>query len=152
MLYEKIIEIIVYLLNELRNNKQLGEVDLENLTKLGYSANEINTAFSWVYSKIHAGESIFKSEIKGHKSFRILHELEKNVISPEAYGYLIQLHELGLINDSDIEVIIERVMLSSYSKVDAPDMKAYVAAFLLGVDDMTNNNRRIMINTDNTIN
>jgi uncharacterized protein Smg (DUF494 family) len=64
MLYEKIIEIIVYLLSELKANKQLTEVDMHKLENLGYTPNEINTAFSWVYSKIYAGEKIFVNDKK----------------------------------------------------------------------------------------
>src|SRR5438046_4866387 len=118
MLYEKIIEIIVYLLAEIKENKHIGEADMENLSKLGYTQNEINTAFSWIYTKIYAGEKIFNDENTRSKSFRMLHDVEKNVVTPEAYGYLIQLRELGVITDMDIEVIIDKIMLSSYNKID----------------------------------
>jgi uncharacterized protein Smg (DUF494 family) len=151
MLYEKIIEIIVYLLGELKKNRQLGEIDLKNLSKLGYTQNEINTAFGWIYSKIYAGEKIFHEENSKNRSFRVLHDVEKNVITPEAFGYLIQLKELGLITDMDIEVMIDKIMLSAYNKIDLEDIKGYIAAYLLDIDDMTNSNRRIMINTNDTI-
>jgi uncharacterized protein Smg (DUF494 family) len=151
MLYEKIIEIIVFLLGELKKNKQLAEIDLENLSSLGYTQNEINTAFGWIYSKIYAGEKIFNEDSIKSRSFRMLHDVEKNVIAPEAYGYLIQLKELGLITDMDIEVIIDKIMLSAYNKIGLEDIKGYIAAYLLDIDDMTNSNRRIMINTNDTI-
>ena len=152
MLYEKIIEIIVYLLGELKKNKQLGDIELENLSHLGYTQNEINTAFSWIYTKIYAGEKIFNDETSRNKSFRMLHDVEKNVISPEAYGYLIQLRELGVITDMDIEVIIDKIMLSSFNKIDVEDIKGYIAAYLLDIDDLNNSNRRIGLNTNDTIN
>lgn len=151
MLYEKIIEIIVFLLGELKKNKQLGEIELESLSSLGYTQSEINTAFSWIYSKIYAGEKIF-NDTSASRSFRVLHDVEKNIIAPEAYGYLIQLRELGAITDMEIEVIIDKVMLSAYSKVGIEDIKSYVAAYMLDIDDMTNSNRRIGLNTNDTIN
>jgi len=152
MLYEKIIEIIVYLLGELKKNKQLGDIELENLSHLGYTQNEINTAFSWIYTKIYAGDKIFNDEKARSKSFRMLHDVEKNVVTPEAYGYLIQLRELGVITDMDMEVIIDKIMLSSYNKIDVEDIKGYIAAYLLDIDDMNNSNRRIGLNTNDTIN
>ena len=152
MLYEKIIEIIVYLLSEMKKNKQLGEIEVEQLSNLGYTQNEINTAFSWIYSKIYAGEKIFTDETVKSRSFRVLHDVEKNVITPEANGYLIQLRELGLITDMDIETIIDKIMLSAYNKVEVEDMKSYIAAYLLDLDDMNNSNRRIALNTNDTIN
>jgi uncharacterized protein Smg (DUF494 family) len=152
MLYEKIIEIIVYLLSEMKKNKQLGEIEVEQLSNLGYTQNEINTAFSWIYSKIYAGEKIFTEETVKSRSFRVLHDVEKNVITPEANGYLIQLRELGLITDMDIETIIDKIMLSAYNKIEVEDMKSYIAAYLLDLDDMNNSNRRIALNTNDTIN
>ena len=151
MLYEKIIEIIVFLLSELRNNKQLTEVDMHKLENLGYTQNEINTAFSWVYSKIYAGEKIFAEKQKENNSQRFLHDLEQNIISPEAYGYLIQLKELGLISNMDIDLIIDKIMVSSYNKVDEPDMKLIIANYLLDIDEMHDTNNRVMINTNDTI-
>jgi uncharacterized protein Smg (DUF494 family) len=151
MLYEKIIEIIVFLLSELKNNKQLTEVDMHKLENLGYTQNEINTAFSWVYSKIYAGEKIFVEKQKENNSQRFLHDLEQNIISPDAYGYLIQLKELGLINNMDIDLIIDKIMVSSYNKVDEPEMKLIIANYLLDIDEMHDTNNRVMINTNDTI-
>jgi uncharacterized protein Smg (DUF494 family) len=152
MLYEKIIEIIVFLLTEIKNNKQLAEIDTDKLSKLGYTQNEINTAFSWVYSKLYSGEKVFSEEQKDTKSQRFLHDVEQNIISPEAYGYLIQLKELGLLNNMDIDIIIDRAMVSSFSKVELADMKLMIASYLLDIDDMNDSNSRMMINTKDTIN
>jgi uncharacterized protein Smg (DUF494 family) len=151
MLYEKIIEIIVFLLSELKNNKQLADVDMHKLENLGYTQNEINTAFSWVYSKIYAGEKIFTERQKENNSQRFLHDLEQNIISPDAYGYLIQLKELGLINNMDIDLIIDKIMVSSYSRVEEQDMKLIIANYLLDIDEMHDTNSRVMINTKDTI-
>lgn len=151
MLYEKIIEIIVFLLSELKNNKQLTDVDMHKLENLGYTQNEINTAFSWVYSKIYAGEKIFAEKQTENNSQRFLHDLEQNIIAPEAYGYLIQLKELGLINNMDIDLIIDKIMVSSYSKVEEEDMKLIIANYLLDIDEMNDANSRVMINTNDTI-
>ena len=151
MLYEKIIEIIVYLLSELKNNKQLADVDMENLANLGYTQNEINTAFSWVYSKIYAGEKIFLDPKSDTRSQRFLHDSEQNEISSEAYGYLVQLKELGLINNMDIDLIIDKIMVSSYNNVSKEDMKSIIASYLLDIDEMNDTNSRVMINLNDTI-
>lgn len=152
MLYEKIIEIIVYLLAEMKENKQIGKDDMVNLSNLGYTQNEINTAFSWIYTKIYAGEKIFNDDKSVSKSHRVLHNAESFIISPESHGYLIQLQELGLINDMDMEVIIDKIMLSGYTHVDIEDMKIIIAGYLLDTEDMNNNNRRIMLNANDTVN
>jgi len=152
MLYEKIIEIIVYLLAEMKVKKQIGKDDMENLSSLGYTQNEINTAFSWIYTKIHAGEKVFNDNKTVSKSHRVLHNAESFVISPESHGYLIQLRELGLLTDMDLEVIIDKIMLSGYTNVELEDMKIIIAGYLLDTEDMNNNNRRIMLNANDTVN
>lgn len=151
MLYEKIIEIIVFLLTEMKNNKQLAEVDMDKLANLGYTQNEINTAFSWVYSKIYAGEKVFVDDKNETNSQRFLHDVEQNIITPDAFGYLIQLKELELINNMDIDLIIDRIMVSSYNKVELADMKLLIASYLLDIDEMNDKNSRMMINTNDTI-
>jgi len=152
MLYEKIIEIIVYLLSELKNNKQLAEVDMDNLANLGYTQNEINTAFSWVYSKIYAGEKIFLDPKADTRSQRFLHDAEQNIVTAEAFGYLIQLKELALINNMDIDLILDKIMVSSYNHLSKEDMKSIIASYLLDLDEMNDTNSRIMINLNDTIN
>ena len=42
---EKVIEIIVYILNEMRNSKHINEIDIKRLNSDGYTDAEINTAF-----------------------------------------------------------------------------------------------------------
>ena len=151
MFYERVIEIIVFLLAEMKGNKELNEVDLQRLTKLGYTQSEINTAFSWIYSKFNAKEKVINREDSPSGSHRFLHEIEKNVISTEGYGYLIQLRELGMINDLDIEVIIERIMSSGYMKASKDDVKYFLAGYLLDLDE-TSGSRHMMINSNDTIN
>ena len=45
-MYERVVEIIMFLVNELKSNKQLSEVDVSVLSKNGYTQSEISTAFS----------------------------------------------------------------------------------------------------------
>ena len=43
---ERIVEIILFLVSELKSNKQLNDVDVSLLTENGYTQSEISTAFS----------------------------------------------------------------------------------------------------------
>ena len=63
------------------------------------------------------GKKYFLIPKKIH-AHRFFHDAEQNVIATDAYGYLIQLKELGLINNMDIDLIIDKIMVSSYNKVD----------------------------------
>jgi Smg protein len=150
---ERIVEIIVYLMSELRNDIPLNEIDLSVLTSHGYSPTEISTAFTWLYDKINTGEKMVSHvSASSPHSFRVLHDAERMVLSSEAYGYLIQLREIGLIAESDIESIIDRVMLAGYPVAGLAEVKSITAAVLLDNDDSYNTGSRIMLNNNDTVN
>jgi uncharacterized protein Smg (DUF494 family) len=149
---EKIVEIIVYLMSELRNNTPLGEIDLSVLTNSGYTPTEISTAFSWLYEKINLGENLTTEISKSSPhSHRVLHDAERMVFTAEAYGYLIQLRELQLISEEDIETVIDRVMLADYPTAGVHETKSIIASILLESDDSHNSGSRIMFNGKDTI-
>jgi uncharacterized protein Smg (DUF494 family) len=150
---ERIVEIIVYLISELKNNIPLHEIDLTVLTTNGYTPSEISTAFTWLYEKIDSDENVTQqvSESSPH-SHRVLHDAERSAFSPEAFGYLVQLRELGLLKDTDLEAVIDRIMLAGYISVNIPEVKSIVAGLLLELDDSGNTGSRIMLNSKDTIN
>ena len=149
---EKIVEISVYLMGELRNNIPLGESDLSVLTNSGYTPTEISTAFSWLYEKIDLGENLVKEISKSSPhSHRVLHDAERMVFTPEAHGYLIQLRELGLITEEDIETVIDRVMLADYVSAGMQETKSIVASILLEGEDSRASGSRVMFNGKDTI-
>jgi uncharacterized protein Smg (DUF494 family) len=149
---EKIIEIIVYLIQELQHDKRLGEIDLGLLADNGYTPNEISTAFSWLFDKINLGENILNEEDSpSPHSFRMLHDAERNVITPEAHGYLIQLRELGLIDDLGMEQVIDKIMMAGFSRVDVDNIKSTVASIMFDFDDSTHIGSRVMLNSKDTI-
>jgi len=150
---EKIVEILIYLIGEIRKNTPITDIDLSVLSQRGYSTTEISTAFNWLFEKISHGENIVTEtgEISS-TSHRVLHDAERMVITSEAYGYMIQLRELGLISDMDIEVIIDRIMMSGYPTVDGEEIKSHVAALLAENDDSLNGGSRTMLNGKDTIN
>jgi len=145
---ERIIEIILFLVNELRSNKHLNDVDVSMLTRNGYTQSEISSAFSWLFERLSTGKSISEVINASGTSYRMLNDIEKNVIDTSAYGYLIQCRQLGLISDLDVEKIIERFMIAGFSTVGLPEMKSFVAGYLF---DYENSNGQISLSTNDTI-
>lgn len=138
---ERVVEILVYLMSQIRENNG-GTEGIDGMSKellnQGYTENEINAAFSWLFEKIQMDQKEILSESSNglHNSFRVLHEAEKLVIRPEAQGYLIQLKELGIITESDMEQIIERAMMLGVSAVSADDIKSIVVSLLFSSDEL----------------
>ncbi|MEK7818747.1 MAG: DUF494 family protein [Bacteroidota bacterium] len=129
---EKIVDIIVFILRKMKKEIHLKDIDMKILAKKGYTPNEISTALSWLEENISrkSKSTIEKSKNKTN-AFRILHNIERGVINSEAFGYLIELKELGIINDVETENIIDRLMASELLVVSIEEMKAIVSSFIL---------------------
>lgn len=132
---ERVVEILVFIMNQIRGNKNnLARLELisRDLLNKGYSQNEISSAFSWLFERIKSDfeEILRDTDVHSEHAFRILHDLEAMILTPQAYGYLIQLKELGILDDFDIEQAIERAMLLGAATVDVEEIKA-IAAYLL---------------------
>ena len=152
-MYERVIEIIAYIVNELSTDHTLedsGKFDVlsQKLADNGYTESEINFAFSWILEKAKF-DSTNETEVPLIRSHRILHDFEKLAISPGAYGYLIQLHELELIDDMEMEQIIEKALLSDSSPVSVNEMKDIVANLIFKPNDIMEGSLFLLDNTYN---
>lgn len=138
---ERVVEILVYIMNEMQGEPAApGHMEMisRDLLQRGYTENEISSAFSWLYER-HQYEN---EELVRHTgptlsgTFRVLHDLERLVISPEGHGYLLQLKHLGILDDAKIEQVIERAMMIGSTHLPAEAIKALVASSLGHADGM----------------
>ena len=115
---ERIIEIIVYILGEFQQSAKAGQYKdfSRELISRGYTENEINLAFSWIFNHLQPAKNNENAYRYEANSIRVLHDLEKLVIAPEAYGYLLQLWHLGLIKEYDMEDVIEKALSRKVDK------------------------------------
>ena len=148
---EKVIEIIVFILNEMRNSKHIDEIDLKRLNTDGYTDAEINTAFAWIFSKIDSGEKVFTNKESKSKSHRFFHSAEQNILSTEAMGFLIQMKELGIISDMDEELIIDKIFMAGYQKAGIEEIKLIISYLLFDFEDKTNSLNRLVLQNNETI-
>ncbi|MBI2619914.1 MAG: DUF494 family protein [Ignavibacteriales bacterium] len=150
-MYERVVEIIMFLVNELKSSKQLSEVDVAVLSNNGYTASEISTAFSWLFERMNVGQAMVEQSEANPASHRILHDVEKMVISPEAYGYLLQAQQFKILTNSDIETIIERIMAAGFSTVGIPEMKSFIAGMLFDTDSQQGSGGRISWGSNDSV-
>ncbi len=134
---ERIIEIIVYLLEEFQITPQEDYDDLsEKLMARGYTESEINLAFSWIFNHLQKPDIPEEREVRYQQSsVRVLHDLEKLVIHPEGYGYLLQLYQLGILSENDIEEVIERALSVGTTNITLDDIKAFVSLLIFNPEN-----------------
>ena len=149
---EKVVEILIYIMSEIHENKMLNEIDITDLQTRGYTQSEISAAFSWLYDNLFLKEGTSTLRSRSSKgSWRILHEAEKFVVSPECQGYLIQLRELGLLDDVDLENVIERAMISGTERLSLADVQGIVASVLLAKSGGNDGPIRPMLDSGDTV-
>ena len=152
-MYERIVEIIVYVISELKHNKQISEIDIQELQSRGYSNTEISTAFSWIVDKFELSERLnIQEEYVNEDSFRVFHEAERDLFTKEAMGELLQMHSLGLLNNESIEQIIENTVVSGYQQVSSEHLKLYVANIIFNAQMTNFPGSRLMLTGDDVIN
>lgn len=149
---ERIMEILVFLLSEMRSKKALTEIDLMPLSQRGFSQTEISAAFSWLFDKLATDQSapegpmVFAAPMRSRSlSHRVYHDVERSVIGSAAQGYLMQMHELGIMGDFDIEFVIDRIMMAGVQSVSLEEVRELVCGTVLGFEDAPKAHSRVML-------
>ena len=146
----RVIDIIVYLMQQI-NEKEKGLSHFERLTKdlqnRGYTEAEINAAYFWVLEKLRLRLSHLTRSRRNQpkKSSRILHTTESIFFSRKGYGYLIQLYQLGLINDEQREQIIQRAVMSGLDNIGELEVKMLAARLLMSSDETIGDPGRLLL-------
>jgi uncharacterized protein Smg (DUF494 family) len=139
MVQEKILEIVVYLMNRLTDHQgsvsSFDEMSAD-LRSMGFTDTEISSAYSWLLKHFEDYPDSFATAAAktDSRAVRVLSEAERRVISPEAYGYLLQLRQLNLLSIEQMEMILDRCALFISDPVDLSEIKvlASVAMFESG--------------------
>ncbi|MDC1068626.1 DUF494 family protein, partial [Candidatus Kapabacteria bacterium] len=107
---ERIVELITIVLQELKKNIRISDIDIENLIGKGYTSSEISTAFSWLVDRIEFNTNFNTGDDSTEDSFRFLHDAEQEMFTKEAWGEVIQLKTLGILSYENVETLIENFM------------------------------------------
>jgi uncharacterized protein Smg (DUF494 family) len=96
----------------------------------GFTENEISSAYSWVLDQMQADSQFLHQNNNSEGSLRVLSEQERRLFTSEALGYLWQLNHLGLINNAQMELILDRGSLLGTVPVDLGQLKLIIGSML----------------------
>jgi len=148
---ENIIDIIAYLMAELHSNHAINEKTVVTLSNQGYSQTEISTAFSWLADRATMQEFASIALEGNTSSFRILHEFEKMFISSEAFGYILLLWQLSVLNHDHVEEVIERCIATGQQPVEMSEVKGIIATLLFNAEPFSAPGRRVFLHPTDMI-
>jgi uncharacterized protein Smg (DUF494 family) len=130
-----LVDLIVFLARRIRLGEALNEISDESLNK--YDKSQISAAYSWLIQKYPQEKSTFSDpQAPFH---RVLHFAERMLISPEAYGYLLELVSIGILDHTSMENIIEKVMFQSTERIGMDRIKKLIESHLFESTTLTRN-------------
>jgi Smg protein len=95
---------------------------VEELLAVGFDAEEIDAAFSWMESH-SLPTRVAPSEQLALSTHRVFTPEECRDLSCEARGFLIRLRSMGILNDELQEEVIARAMEAGDDEVTLKEMK-----------------------------
>ena len=152
MQIERIIELVIIMMSEINKKENVEQMDVSKFANAGFSEIEISTAISWL---IDENANFLKPKHDLHKkdkAFRVLSSVEQELFTVEAWGELIQMLSLGLINYETIELLIERSLMGGIYKIDGRFLRFFLAYYLFDINQTGIPNNRYVLAGNETIN
>lgn len=152
----RILEIVFCLMDYVQDSEQqVGDISeySTNLKGLGYTEHEISTAYNWILD--HLGppmESLYSAFPERSEIRRILTELERARLTPDAHGFLLKLHNLGFINGEQFETVLDRLTLSGQKLVTPDQVKLVVSAVMFNEFGESQRNLLDGLSSDESVN
>ncbi len=149
----KIVEVIAIILENLNKNYSLEEVSQKLTTLKEYDQQTVSAAFSLIFDKVLSSKIMKKSEnTVRSKNFRILDNKEIELIGLENYNYIINLSNVGLIDSTDIEIILEHISGFSERIITKEDINWIIFLSLIDLDAGLLPGSRVLLYSSDTIN
>lgn len=103
------------------------------LLSVGFEAEEINDAFSWMESiALQLPEEHSDSEpLQTPSTYRVFSREEELALSADAKGFLIRVRAMGLLSDPAQEEVIERAVRAAEEPLTLQEIKIVTALTLL---------------------
>lgn len=151
--FERIMEIIALVIADVRRDQPISSGTLSELQKRGYTESEISAAISWIMERSAGrGSSDGRITPTAPGSFRVLHDIEQDLLTPEAWGLLLIYRDLGFLTADDVESILERaVVMGAEMGVGEHEIKSLIAAYILHQQPLAHSGSRSLLHGDDTI-
>ena len=128
---ERVLAIVTILARYFLEDRDfMSEIELvEELLSVGFEADEIDAAFSWMQGLSTAANDR-DEEFRPTVTQRIFSSEEVRLLTSDARGFLIRLRSLGLLDDILQEEIIDRAFQLGEETVSIKEVKVITALSL----------------------
>jgi len=153
MMTSKIVEVLAKILEGLSNNSSIEEVNRSLMNSKQFDTQTLSIAFSLIYDKIltrKTKQPAAKDSRK--KSFRILSEQEIDVLGIDNYNYLLHLINVGLLDTSNFEIMLDQITIFPESKVTRREINWIILISLVEFDSQVLPGSRVLLYSSDTVN
>lgn len=107
------------------------------LMSVGFDAEEINDAFSWMETvALQSPEQrLSESALQPPATYRLFSREEQQALAPEGIGFLIKIRGMGILSDEVQEEIIERAVRAAEDPLTLQEVKMIAALTMLSRND-----------------
>jgi uncharacterized protein Smg (DUF494 family) len=149
----KIVEILAKILEGLSNNSSIEEVNRILIKNHQFDRQTLSIAFSLIYDKILSKTAVERRNQKEkHARIRILSTDEIDFIGMENYNYLLHLINVGLLDYSNLEAILDQVILFPENRITRKEINWIILLSLVEFDSEILPGSRVLLYTSDTVN
>jgi uncharacterized protein Smg (DUF494 family) len=149
----EIVNLLTDIFENLDNTRSLDKAMDDISINKRYNENTLATAFSWIYEKTirDIAESAERYELVT-RGKRIFSEEEKSIMEIKDFNYLLHLINIGLLTNSDLEIIIEELKLFPRELINTESINVIIISLFLEVNTLTLPGSRLVLYSSDTIN
>ena len=149
----KIVEILAKILEGLSNNSSIEEVNRSLIKSQQFDRQTLGIAFSLIYDKVLSKNAIeIRKQKEKVKRIRILSEQEKELIGIDNYNYLLHLINVGLLDYSNMEAILDQITIFPDNQITRKEINWIILLSLVDLDSEILPGSRVLLYTSDTVN
>lgn len=131
---EDVLDVLMYLFENYMDDESPMETDPEiiraQLSEAGFLSTEINKAITWLEDLAVQQDRYENNSIHAGQSIRVFNVHEIKRLDLECRGFLIFLEQMGVLNSTSRELVIDRIMALETPDIDLDQVKWVVLMVL----------------------
>ncbi|NOR51617.1 MAG: DUF494 family protein [Gammaproteobacteria bacterium] len=122
---QEVFDILLYLFeNYIYEDEALDSDEIEKeLQSAGFNENTIDKAFSWLDELSDAANSEHATAMAHEHALRIYTDEEMRHLDTECRGFLLFLEQMGVLDHTSRETVIDRAMALDSDEIDLDQLK-----------------------------
>jgi Smg protein len=127
---ENILDVLMYLFENYMDREPEILPDQDSLkvelVHAGFSNSEVDKAFDWLDGLASLKGRALESGFPARHSLRVYTDQESKKLGRECRGFLMYLEQIGVLDPSNRELVIDRVMALDGDEIDLPQLKLII--------------------------